>query len=219
MRMHASFFRELIILPNPCIWSLDTYLNVSPIYHLYILFVEISYQARFCFQKEYPAILFTMLMGFLKRGGFNVHILLPGISKAFTLLVFLQQSCQPVTFKKSIIEIKKPYFEVKKRYFWARSAHHEREVLSAGVQGPKGPGSTQVLGALWCNLSLIFEHYYSKTDHVFINNVCNVELSLSRGGGGGRKKRRKRKKWRKKRKEKNNNNVFLQENTYCRISL
>ena len=27
------------------------------------------------------------------------------------------QSCQPVTFKKSIIEIKKPYFEVKKSIF------------------------------------------------------------------------------------------------------
>ena len=75
------------------------------------------------------------------------------------------QSCQPVTFKKSIIELKKPYFEVKKSIF-AREAcitSAKREVLSAGVQGPlKGPG-TRVLGALWCNLSLIFEHYYSKT--------------------------------------------------------
>ena len=49
-----------------------------------------------------------------------------------------------------------------KKVFLRARAHHEREVLSAGVQGPKGPGSTRVLGALWCNLSLIFEHY-SKT--------------------------------------------------------
>ena len=27
----------------------------------------------------------------------------------------------------------------KASYFCARSVHHEREVLSAGVQGPKGP--------------------------------------------------------------------------------
>ena len=85
------------------------------------------------------------------------------INTVYMYVYSLEQSCQPVTFKKSIIEIKKPYFEVKKKYFCARSAHHEREVLSAGVQGPKGPGSTRVLGALWCNLSLIFEHYYSKT--------------------------------------------------------
>ena len=69
------------------------------------------------------------------------------------------QSCQPVTFKKSIIELEKPYFEVKKSIF-ARGAcitSAKCEVLSAGVQGPlKGPGSTQVLGALWCNISLIF---------------------------------------------------------------
>ena len=76
------------------------------------------------------------------------------------------QSCQPVTFKKSIIELKKTYFEVKKSIFAraARITSAKREGLSAGVQGPlKGPGSTRVLGALWCNLSLIFEHYYSKT--------------------------------------------------------
>ena len=50
-----------------------------------------------------------------------------------------------------------------------------RKVLSAGVQGPKGPGSTRVLGALWCSLSLI-----------------NVELSHSRGGGGKGKKKKKK---------------------------
>ena len=62
----------------------------------------------------------------------------------------------------------------------ARITSATREVLSAGVQGPlKGPGSTQVLGALWCNLSLIYEHYYSKPLTKFMFNVCNVELSLS----------------------------------------
>ena len=33
---HASFCRELIVLPGACIWSLDTYFNLSPIYHLYV---------------------------------------------------------------------------------------------------------------------------------------------------------------------------------------
>ena len=53
------------------------------------LFVEISYQARFCLQISYPAILFTMLMGFLNRGSFIIHAFLPGTSKAFTLSVYL----------------------------------------------------------------------------------------------------------------------------------
>ena len=82
-------------------------------------------------------------------------------------IIILLQSCQPVTFKKSIIELKKPYFEMKKGIFarGARITSAKRKVLSAGVQGPlKGPGSTQVLGALWCNLSLIFLTLnYSKT--------------------------------------------------------
>ena len=86
------------------------------------------------------------------------------------------QTCQPLGIKNCILWSQKLYFPPppklyfiikcifwgEKKYFCARSAHHEREVLSAGVQGPKGPGSTRVLGALWCNLSLIFEHY-SKT--------------------------------------------------------
>ena len=85
------------------------------------------------------------------------------------------QTCQPLGIKNCILWSQKLYFPTKKlyfiiktifwgekKYFCAQSAHHEREVLSAGVQGPKGPGSTRVLGALWCNLSLIFEHY-SKT--------------------------------------------------------
>ena len=55
------------------------------------------------------------------------------------------QSCQSVTFKKVLLELKKTYFEVKKSIFARGVRHHEREVLSAGVQGPlKGPGSTQV---------------------------------------------------------------------------
>ena len=47
-----------------------------------MLFVEISCQAKFCLQI-YPAILFTMLIGFLNHGSFMVHVLLPGTSKAF----------------------------------------------------------------------------------------------------------------------------------------
>ena len=52
------------------IWSHDTYFNLSPNYHLYVLFVEISYQARSRLQISYPAILLTMLIGFLNCGSF-----------------------------------------------------------------------------------------------------------------------------------------------------
>ena len=69
-----------------CVWSL-MYIPL-PIYHFYVLFVDISYQAWFCLQISYPAILFTMLMGCLNQS-FNVHVLLPGTSKAFTLSIFL----------------------------------------------------------------------------------------------------------------------------------
>ena len=55
----------------------------------YVLFVQVSYQARFCLQISYPATLFTMLMGFFNRGSFIIHIRLPGTSKAFTFSVFL----------------------------------------------------------------------------------------------------------------------------------
>ena len=47
MWMHASFCRELIILSGACVWSLDAYFNLSPINHLYVLFVQMSYQAIF----------------------------------------------------------------------------------------------------------------------------------------------------------------------------
>ena len=36
MWTHASFCRELVILPGICIWSLDTYFNLSPIFHLFV---------------------------------------------------------------------------------------------------------------------------------------------------------------------------------------
>ena len=72
------------------------------------------------------------------------------------------------------------------------------EVLSDRTLGPaiKGPGNTQVLGALWCNLRLFVTGSFKSSDQVLhnINNVCNVELSLSsimRGGGGGKKKKKK----------------------------
>ena len=45
--LNPSFCRELIILPGAGIWSLDTYFNLWPVYHLYVLFVKISYQAIF----------------------------------------------------------------------------------------------------------------------------------------------------------------------------
>ena len=57
-------------------------------YHLYVLFVEISYQARFYLQISYSSILFTMLIGFLNRGSFIIYILLLGMSKLFTFSVF-----------------------------------------------------------------------------------------------------------------------------------
>ena len=69
--------------------SLDTHFNPSPIYHLYVLFLAISYQARFCLQISHLAILFTMLQGFLNCGSFIVHVLLMGTCKAFTWSVFL----------------------------------------------------------------------------------------------------------------------------------
>ena len=88
-----SFCREFIILPDAHIKSFDTYFNLSPIYNLYVLFVKISYQARFCLQISYHASLFTMLIGFLNCGSFIIHALLPGISRACTLSVFLLAAC------------------------------------------------------------------------------------------------------------------------------
>ena len=55
--------QELVILSGTCILSLDTYFNLTPINHLYVLFVEISCQAK-CLQISYPAILFTLLIWF-----------------------------------------------------------------------------------------------------------------------------------------------------------
>ena len=71
----------------------------------------------------------------------------------------------------------------------ARITSAKREVLSAGVQGPlKGPGSTRVLGALWGNLSLIFEHVLFKNSvQVFITYIMCVILT------GAVKKKKKKK--------------------------
>ena len=55
--------------------SLDTYFNLSPSYHLYVLFVEISDHVRFCLQISYSAILFTMIMEFVNYGSFIVYVL------------------------------------------------------------------------------------------------------------------------------------------------
>ena len=59
-------WHELIVLPGAWVWSLDTHFNLSPVYHLYVLFVKISYQARLCLQISYSAILFRMLNGIFK---------------------------------------------------------------------------------------------------------------------------------------------------------
>ena len=69
--------------------TFDTCFTLSLIYHLYVLFVWISYQARFGLKISYPAIVFTMVIGLLNCGSFIVHILLLGTSKVFTLSVFL----------------------------------------------------------------------------------------------------------------------------------
>ena len=73
--------------------TFDTCFTLSLIYHLYVLFVWISYQARFGLKISYPAIVFTMVIGLLNCGNFIVHILLLGTSKVFTLSVFLPCAC------------------------------------------------------------------------------------------------------------------------------
>ena len=59
---------QRIILPGTRRFA--RYLNLSLIYHLYVLFVTISYQARFCLQILYPEILFAMLNGVLSFTSF-----------------------------------------------------------------------------------------------------------------------------------------------------
>ena len=83
-----TMWTQCIVLSGACVWSLDIYFNLSPIYHLYVLFVKISYQARFYLQISYPAILFTMLRGFLNHGSYIIHVLMPGTSKVFTVSAF-----------------------------------------------------------------------------------------------------------------------------------
>ena len=73
--------------------TFDTCFTLSLICHLYVLFVRISYQARFGLKISYPAIVFTMVIGLLNCGSFIVHILLLGTSKVFTLSVFLPCAC------------------------------------------------------------------------------------------------------------------------------
>ena len=72
--------------------TFDTCFTLSLIYHLYVLFLWISYQARLGL-KIYPAIVFTMVIGLLNWGSFIVHIVLLGTSKVFTLSVFLPCAC------------------------------------------------------------------------------------------------------------------------------
>ena len=88
MWTHTSFCQKLIVLLGTCVWSLDTYFNLSPLNHLCVLFVEILYQARFCLQISYPAILFTMQMGLLNPGSFIIHALLPGNKQSVHIVSF-----------------------------------------------------------------------------------------------------------------------------------
>ena len=88
-RKYMLFCQERIILPEARFQSIATYFNLSPIYHWYVLFVEILYQARFGLQISYPAILFTILIEFLNCGSFIVHALLTLTSKAFTYSFFM----------------------------------------------------------------------------------------------------------------------------------
>ena len=73
--------------------TFDTCFTLSLIYHLYVLFVWISYQARVGLKISYSAIVYTMVIGMLNCGSFIVHILLLGTSKVFTLSVFLPCAC------------------------------------------------------------------------------------------------------------------------------
>ena len=73
--------------------TFDTCFTLSLIYHMYVLFVWISYQARFGLKISYPAIVFTMVIGLLNCGSFIVRILLLGTSKVFTLSIVLPWAC------------------------------------------------------------------------------------------------------------------------------
>ena len=71
MQKHVSFCQELIVQPGTCIWSLATYINLSPMYNMHVLSVKISYQAWFCIQISYLAILFSYnVNGIFKPGEF-----------------------------------------------------------------------------------------------------------------------------------------------------
>ena len=72
--------------------------------------------------------------------------------------------------KKVLLSLKKHIFRWKKGFLRAERASRAQSAKSFR------PGSSSlVLGALWCNLSLIFEHFYSKTHKFFINNVCKFQ--------------------------------------------
>ena len=75
------------------------------------------------------------------------------------------------------------------RLLCAHCAQYEREAptsLTAGVQGPlKGHGSSEVLDALSCYLSLIFKHSDTKWNTEKHSRSGGVFFFL--GGGGGRR--------------------------------
>ena len=75
----------------------------------------------------------------------------------------------------------------------ARSGHHEHEArspyIAAGVQGPlKGPGSSGVIDALWCNLSLfwtiynLFETFFITQNVIKLRHVsyCHIQMIKKR---------------------------------------
>ena len=86
--MNAHVILLVTHLPGTCVWSLDTYFNLLPINHLNILFVKISYQARFCLRISYPVILFTMRMRFFNRGSFIVRALSAGNKQSVHIVSF-----------------------------------------------------------------------------------------------------------------------------------
>ena len=73
--------------------TFDTCFTISLLYHLYVLFVWISYQARFGLKISYPAIVFTMVLGLLNCGSFIVHILLLGTEAKSSHCQFFCMPC------------------------------------------------------------------------------------------------------------------------------
>ena len=106
-------------------------------------FVDIAVISLYVSQSHFVD---TVKVGTSVRTALGAHVQqTKSAMQVESILSFLlsRQSCQPVTFKKSIIELKKTYFEVKKKYFC--SAHHEMQASRL----PRAPGSTLGFQVLW----------------------------------------------------------------------